>query len=1472
MKTVKTRKQWIAGLLIVTLLLPIFFIETAYANPQRPIQSIQVDRVHFIGTQDPITNQFIIKPTITVNWQNPEEWASSIGNINDPNDVLHKPRGYDLILQNRTKGTRQSKSLTGKSVEAGALQTMEIHQLDGVQLETGTLYEMRVKPYHYHERILENGDRVLGPKITSSDHEDPKAFVATDIHMTLKPAQDEIVVEWDDIEGQTTLDQPVTYRILYTMGDFANQSKEQMERNKSGEVKVTKNTPGVEPFYDSQRRRNRLRYTFDKNIIPGRMYSFMIDPLIPNIEGKTVMRNFNDPHIFTTVTQLYLTAREDGNYVRLEWNIPPEMTLGGEQEKYELTETRLVEHRGGVEKNIALFPGRQGAVLGYYRYRKPDDFTEYQIKLTYTKIDDKTQTIQAESVKVPFIPTALMIQPTKPYIPKPIPKDWEVLQPTEKTQYLLPEDKDQINRERKHLVEEGRVFYVNPRNYGINFVWSAFRHKDYDPKSSTYQQEITDFDTYYDIWITDDYQALSSVLPLKKDVKVFPNEREKQIINSQEQTIGYHVMLDQYYQQQTSSIKSIIPNQVYYIKIVAKKKWGSKELFSEPEIMSIYIDYNGDVFVPPILSKPPLKEKETKQRESTITWRETWWEVIQKEGNPQESELNQWTSRVWLKDGKLYSEKQANAEEFELITEKDVELLKRKIENFDQVYSFREVRMGKDSEGRSDVQYEFLSIPYEQVEEELQRREEQKGENYTLEDYIKDFVQAEKEEDFPYQWETITPTQEPKDKAQLLYTKSGLEPNKSYLFLLRGYRKDLDGKTLRAFYPTAVVITTLLEETPIHPDPVVPYLRLHEARDIDITVKWKYNTAFTYEVYYGEVEDIQKAKPFPIVLPENPRDPNYPQNDKDFLLQIPNLFPNTQYYFWIRATQGDTGKQSAWSNPLLVTTKDVIKPQPPRGLGVASKENLKIKGYTEPVGENYITVEWLRDWDDRRLEEEQTEGPVKKAYSYIVEVSDTPSFTDVYTVETTDENTGSTINPFEILMKNVVKLNDLVGNRLYYVRVKTKVTVVGSGDQQIQKESDYSAVIKIFTSRTGSEYDGEMDPTKVPLPDQDYELIYDAKTQRLTYRIRGFEIGQDKHKDNRVDQRFISRMIRTGIYTFPVDMKEYKKFVKERVVQVPYTVVQTFADRKMGIQLYTDSLAIRIPYEVFNQVLKEAGPDANMEIRVYNWLTTAKNPGYDRYLSRSKVQEVTITGQGSKGKTTISYAAAPMPVTIPYEHERIHKDDAPLYHIQIQDSTGIWKEHKGKHQPEKGQYEFQTQVVGTYGLFLPRRQIPVTQSDPSDLAMTYITMQYGIQQIQETGYNPSREVTQGQMLQLLYNIVYHTKNPSLVKPLTTTQQQQLQKSQLWVYGKNQTDILRREEAISLLVRLYELQSGTMVGIPRTQPNTIMDYDQVQLPYGNHVLKAKDLGLIDNRVRPKDSIQWRELFPMLYDVLVMTGEL
>ena len=72
MKTVKTRKQWIAGLLIVTLLLPIFFIETAYANPQRPIQSIQVDRVHFIGTQDPITNQFIIKPTITVNWQNPE--------------------------------------------------------------------------------------------------------------------------------------------------------------------------------------------------------------------------------------------------------------------------------------------------------------------------------------------------------------------------------------------------------------------------------------------------------------------------------------------------------------------------------------------------------------------------------------------------------------------------------------------------------------------------------------------------------------------------------------------------------------------------------------------------------------------------------------------------------------------------------------------------------------------------------------------------------------------------------------------------------------------------------------------------------------------------------------------------------------------------------------------------------------------------------------------------------------------------------------------------------------------------------------------------------------------------------------------------------------------------------------------------------------------------------------------------------
>lgn len=1482
----KKLKRWIAGYLIITLLLPFLSLEV-YANPQDPVKEIRVDDVHYKGGQNPITGSFQMEPTIKVTWENPDKWADGNGS-SEPNNIQHQPYGYTLILKNRTKGGNlQQKDIYGEdkiNAKTNGSNTIDIHQY--LPLETGTFYEIQAKPYHYHEKQI--GDNTVREKIMSREP-NPSAFALTDIHLVLHPSQDQITVEWEDVGyGDTKLNN-LEYKITYAVGDFTNRSKDELIKAKAGEVTVKKGQEGVEAFYDNNARRNKLKYTFKERILPGQLYSFIIEPMIDQIEDKKVQRNRQFPPIFTTMTQLNLTVREDGDYVRLEWNIPPEMTLG-QEEKYRLKETFLVEYQGGIEKNIAIFPNTEGASINHYRYRKPEELTEYQIKLVYGKIGDETKIIKAESSKVPFVPTSLLLRPIKPYIPNPIPKDWDKLEDIkEKESYLLPEDHHQTDQSRKDLIVANRVLYVNPESYVINLIWSAFRRKEYDLKSQTYGERITDFDTYYDIWVADDYQILSQAAPIYKDFMIMANDTEKQIINRPGNTVGYHIPLNTYYQQSSRTLQPIIPNQVYYIKVIAKKKWGDQELRSEPEIKAIYIDYNGDAFVPPVLSKPPLKEKETRQRQSTITWRENWFEIISKNIKNTENEeenskdLKEWNARVWLKNGQLYNEAQEGAIEFELNTQSDVDRLKKQFNSqategkkLEDVYTIREVRMGTDHQGKSDIQYEFLSIPYAQVEEELQRQQAIQGE-YDLEEYIKDFAEQEQEEDFPYVWKNISPTMDSENKEQLLYTETGLEPNTTYLFLIRGFRQGLDGEILRAFYPTPVMITTLLEEEPMYPDPTVPYLRLHEAKDIDITVKWRYNTAFTYEIRYSDVEDVEKAQTFPIVLPEDPKDPKYPKDDTDYLLTIPDLFPNTQYYFWIQATQNETGKQSAWSNPLVVTTKDVKKPSPPKGVGLGSKENLKIKGYKDPVAEDYITIEWLRDWEDLKFEQEGQVGTtILKKYSYIVEVSDSPLFTDRYTVETTDENIGSTSNNFEILMKNLVKANGLVGNRMYYARVKTKVTVTGGGDQQIEKESDYSTIIQVFTSRTDSEYDGDIDPSKVPLPEQDYELIYDRRKEKLTYRIRGFEIDQKGDKDNRVDQRFISRMIRQGLYTFPIDMKEYHRTVKERVVEIPYTVVQTFADRKMGIRLYTDGLDIRIPYEVFKQILQEAGSDANMEIQIYNWKDKAKNPsiyGSYTYSPQSNIQELTIIGNGSKGSKSLSYTTSPMEINVPYDkYDNYYENNAVLRSLYIQDKEGIWKEHKGQDQPEKNQYHFQAQTVGTYGIFTPQSTIYTIGYDPSYSAMNTITAKYGIKQIQDGTYNPYSYIRQNQIGQLFRAIVYHTQNSSLVLPLTKTQEQQLRKSQLWAFGKDQGEILNRQEAIALLVGLYEAKSGEPMGKPYSQSYTLEDYGQVQTPYRNRILKAKDLGLIDTQVRPNDMILWKELFPMLYDILVMTGDL
>ena len=95
------------------------------------------------------------------------------------------------------------------------------------------------------------------------------------------------------------------------------------------------------------------------------------------------------------------------------------------------------------------------------------------------------------------------------------------------------------------------------------------------------------------------------------------------------------------------------------------------------------------------------------------------------------------------------------------------------------------------------------------------------------------------------------------------YIVNGLKANTRYVLLLRTYREieNEDGKhKLYQIFPSYVIVTTGTEHTPDEPTPTVPNLEKQAVTDVSVTVKWKYNSDFTYELVYSRLEDPNAAE------------------------------------------------------------------------------------------------------------------------------------------------------------------------------------------------------------------------------------------------------------------------------------------------------------------------------------------------------------------------------------------------------------------------------------------------------------------------------------------------------------------------------------------------------------------------------------------------------------------------------------
>lgn len=1444
------------------------------ANIQIPVKDISIDDIFYIIGQDIVTGKPIIRPTMTVSWQEPDKWESAA----DPKEV-HSPDFYELRVNNKTSGVGETIKIESGTQEFND-KAIDVH--DEMVLDTGSLYELSIQPYHYH-KIVVDGEvtQVLAPSKGAAK----QVYGITDLNVELRPEDNSIEVVWDDI-GLDSFD----YRIVYAVGDYSNKSKQELLNNKEGEVNNLSVESGkIDKFYDTVKKRNRLSYKLEQNIYPGQIYSIMVEPVTEYYNSKPIVKNVNYPYIWTCSTNIDLQVYEDGEYVRLEWNIPASFKVGQEQSEYELVNATLLEYVNDQPSNIAIF-NKDAATMEYYRVRRPNHPVEYQLQLCYKAVGDTSKIpIEPRSKKVPFVPQALNISPTKPIVPNLMTKSilntlknkpLEVIKNELEKYYLVPGDS--YNDNISELLDANRTFNVVEDKDSINFVWGAFKRKDVLSTSSTYGDIITDTDVYYDIYVTKDLESLAGAKKII-DTKKYTDSSSTNILkNSKDEIVGYKQTLDYYYDKDKTDLQRMTPGNLYYIKIVAKKKYGNEENVSEPTIVSLYFGYNGDAFEPPAISKPPLKikDKDTTTTEVAIVWKEKWWEVIAKD-TVKYKELSQWTSNVWVvnenKTAKIYTKYVEGAEYFKIYEdEKEIKRLVDYVKNIDSVkYTdfeliSRKIDLGADQFGVSDVKYKFCKIPYSLVQKEINLRKKDNP-DYSFVDYYEKLVSDDKNGISSIAWEDIKATRDVDDESYLYYKQDALLPNTLYLYMLYPYRQLYSGQMISAHYPAPIVVATKPEDSTVNPDPTVPNLYISDYTDTTMTLAWKYNTNFEYEIRYSLTEDVKDAQVWEWKLPDDPLNPLYPTDGAYYEVTVDDLFPDTQYYFWIRSKQPKTGHESPWSNAAIGTTKDISNPLPPRGIGVASNESMKKHKYDASVTEDYISIEWLLNEDDKAKPQED-ESSISKKFVYLMEVADNGSFIDPIYIEVAGGEGDIKPDNVEILEKYLVKINKLIGNRFYYVRMKTRVIVTGKEEGQliIKDSSSYSDPIRILTKYSNSEYDGHTDPELEILPSKDYELIYDKDEKLLTYRFRSNETGQDDMADNNVDQRLITNLIKHNTYVYKIDVSKFKgNPITKRKVLIPHSVMKAFDTHKVNILINTGDMTLEIPYESLKSNIDKqvnnyaAVPTLNISFDQFDNNYVKEFMPEDALVSVGIPQKLGIYISTDKGISEIKNTDKEMTMNVKAKPRySLYGKDVITYRKDTKFNK--WQVVDGEYDNYSGDVTFSTGSLGVFGVYVTDQDKidevqPNIKTHWSENARKEIANKYNISGLDD--YDPNSNVTEKQMLNILYGVLTDERTIDMNKYIDKNTIRQLTNSGISKKGTSDKKTISREDGFNMFVRTYEIINDKTVKYDKDVLNNIQNDSTVGSEYKESVAKAIKLGLISDarNIRAKDSMKFGEMF-------------
>lgn len=1057
---------------------------------------------------------------------------------------------------------------------------------------------------------------------------------------------------------------------------------------------------------------------------------------------------------------------------------------------------------------------------------------------------------------------------------------WRVNKPNKKTYYQL---KIKIANANKVLTSEVAIYdpvsvnitpnkpiiypkvKVEDSKSYLDLYWEKFvrpAYNAFEQGSADKDGNIIDEKIKYDVWITDSKKNLDTLGIPKILNRASPGEFDSTTIPDTKTPV-YNYIAKKYVTLNDKGVfveKDIQENKVYYIRIVAVKTVEKgPDLLSLPSDTQIYIPSKSDISNPNSLSKPPLRVKKNllgidmiTQNDITLEWNTKWFEIYNEA-------KKSWEAEVIVRNGQLVFGEIPKQDDtlIKLYEYKSAEAIKNVLKSAGYA-DYKNALIRAIDISQSNINYEMIVKKFDDINLEG---------GYEV--YINQLLTSQSSD-----WKPIVPKFN-KENNTASYKVEELEKNTRYAILLRPYRILLNGK--KDAYPTYILATTLPEKTNVDITPVTPVLEKVSTSDTSIEVAWK-NVAkdITYKLAVNEVDT--KPDDAKLIIDSDEIKKNgvvFNKNQESFIkYKINNLFPDNGYYIWVKAIFGSTNKESDWSTPIYIRTDKVQKPLPPSGIGLGSQKSLDIYNATKntkfkPIDFDYLTLEWLRDENDNVYVSDELKTPN-------AEMLTLPEGSQTY----------------------LIKFNNLIANKYYYIRVKTKLYYGKNEDGQVTKvysyvaqisltkdfkdfteievpgvtadtsngiisESDWSATFKFKTKRTvapDADYDGEIIENTNPLPADDFELYFDGATGTLVYRFRSDKKDGSNLSDNLSDQRFITKLINDKVFDFKLDLSSHLGYnIKNRQVQIPYSIISALTNRKISFSVVVNGVTFKLNPNFLNtDEVKNIGLDGNSYVFIDIYQNPATTPviRYDQtYLSVPQELSVSVVKNGVKKK--ISFLGSDMNLDIKLNNRsEVYEKNVSIY----KKNNAIWQKMNSVYNKEKGSVALKTRETTNFVAMAVGFGNNVDE-------VSSLNSKLILEDFVPTAINSPVSVLQ------FNNIVAGVANGktkiTINTPLSTKDFNSLKRSKMLLEG----GVVLREAGLNSLVKLYETKTkATYKPVSDINTTEFADIKKASPQYQQSLIKAGEIGFFGdaNQANPKGVMTMKELIDIINIIMDDSG--